>query len=177
MMAWCKGLKRRLKRENGNATIEFVIFFPLFMTIFFTAFEIGFFTFRTVLLERALDLSIRSLRLGTMLPATPEEMKRRMCSEMIYFPTCTTDLSIDVRALDSSWTLPTGKIACRDRVNGVDPADLRFAPGTDKVPTLVRACLVMDPFFAPTPFVLDLPRDASGGSVMSSWSTYVAEPK
>lgn len=176
-MGWLKTLRQKLRRENGNVTIEFVLFFPLFMTLFLTSFEISIFAMRSVLLERSLDLAVRDLRLGRLNPPTSEELKRRMCSQMIYFPTCMTDLAVDVRALDSSWTFPTGKIPCRDRVNGVDPTNIGFAPGTDKVPTLLQACLVKDPFFGPTPFVMELPRDASGGSVIAAWSSYIAEPR
>lgn len=172
-----RSLWRRIRGEKGNATIEFVILFPAFMTLFLTSFEIGIYTMRSVLLERALDVNIRLLRLGTLSPATTDELKRRMCSEMIFFPTCTTDLAVDVRAIPTTtWDLPTGAIPCRNRVDGVDPGNLLFAPGGDAVPTLVRACLVMDPFFAPTPLVIDMPLDPSGGSVMAAWSTYVAEP-
>ncbi len=168
---------RRFRGERGNATIEFVILFPAFMTLFLSSFEIGIFTMRSVLLERALDINIRALRLGTLNPATPEEFKRRMCSQMIFFSTCETDLTIDVRAISATtWDLPTGAIECRDRVNGVDPANLKFAPGPETTPTLLRACLIMDPFFASTPWVIDLPKDPSGGSILSAWSTYVAEP-
>ncbi len=176
-MTWFKTFRRMFKRDDGNSTIEFVLFFPLFMTLFLTSFEIGIYSLRTVLLERALDVNIRALRLGSLNPATVDELKRRMCSEMIYFPTCTTDLAVDVRALDETWDLPYGKVPCRDRVDGVDPTDIRFAPGSDTVPTLLRACLVMDPFFGPTPFVMEMPLDASGGAVMSAWSSYVAEPR
>lgn len=176
-MTWVKTLKKRFSRDNGNVTIEFVMFFPLFMTLFLTSFELGIYSLRTVLLERAMDINIRTLRLGALSPATVDEFKRRMCSQMIYFPTCMTDLAVDVRALDSSWTLPTGKIPCRDRVDGVDPSNILFAPGSDSVPTLLRACLVMDPFFGSTEFVMGMPTDPSGGAVMTALSTYVAEPR
>ncbi|MBT2131079.1 TadE/TadG family type IV pilus assembly protein [Aliiroseovarius lamellibrachiae] len=176
-MTWITSLWRRIRGEDGNATIEFVLLFPAFMTLFLTSFELGIFTMRSVLLERALDLNIRSMRLGDLSPATVDELKRRMCNEMIFFSDCTTDLAVDVRVIPTgTWTMPTGKIPCRNRVDGVDPANLLFTLGDDQSPTLLRACLVMDPFFGTTPFIMKMPRDASGGVTMSAWSAYVAEP-
>ena len=36
-----KSLKRAFTREDGSATIEFVILFPAILTIFFSAFEVS----------------------------------------------------------------------------------------------------------------------------------------
>ena len=45
----------RARREDGNATSEFVILFPMFVFILVSATEIGFITLRHTMLERAVQ--------------------------------------------------------------------------------------------------------------------------
>ena len=58
-------LRRRMGREDGNATIEFVILFPMVIFLLVSAVEVGFITIRHTMLDRAVDLTVRDIRLGT----------------------------------------------------------------------------------------------------------------
>ena len=60
-----RGLRRFDGREDGTATLEFAILFPAFIIILVSAVEIGFITMRHTLLDRAVDLTVRDIRLGT----------------------------------------------------------------------------------------------------------------
>ncbi|MCI2398072.1 TadE/TadG family type IV pilus assembly protein [Aliiroseovarius subalbicans] len=166
----------RFRRDDGNATIEFVILFPAILMLFLSAFEVGIFLTRSVLLDRALDLNVRALRLGHLNPATHDELKRRVCEDSLIFQDCPNAVSLELRPIsNSSWDLPMGRIPCVDRNEDIQPA-VEFNTGGDNEIMLVRACAVLDPFFGTTPFVINLPRDESGGMAIASMSTFVNEP-
>ncbi len=168
--------RKHLKNENGSATIEFVILFPVIMFLFLSAFEVAFFLTRTVLLDRAVDINVRSLRLGTMSPMTPDELKRRICNDALIFPDCMNAMMVELVPISTdTWVFPNQQITCVERDAEIQPI-VEFSPGTENEIMLVRACAVLDPFFATTPFVMELPVDASGGYAVAAASTFVNEP-
>ena len=167
---------RWFRREDGSATIEFVIFFPFIMFLFLSSIELGVFLMRTVLLERAVDLNVRALRLGTLSPMTPEELKRRICEDALILGDCETSMAIELTPVSTeTWDFPDPQITCVDRTSDIAPV-VEFNPGTKNEIMLVRACVVADPFFATTSYVMDLPLDASGGYAIAAMSTFVNEP-
>lgn len=169
-------LKRALAREDGSATIEFVILFPAIMTIFFSSFEVSIWLTKEVLLDRALDINVRALRLGTLDPATQEELQRRVCNDALIFDDCPNAIRIELtRISTSNWVLPATNMTCVNREEEIQPA-VAFDLGTMNDLMLVRACAVLDPFFPSTPLVMDLPKDPSGGYIVAAASTFVNEP-
>ena len=170
-------LKRAAKREDGSSTIEFVILFPAIMTIFLSAFEVSIYLTRTVLLESSLDVNIRALRLGSLEPATHEELKRRVCEDALIFKDCPSAVLIELTPVSTvNWNLPAGNIRCVDRRDNVEPVTAPYNAGLANDLMVLRACAVLDPFFGTTPLVMDLPKDASGGVSVVAVSTFVNEP-
>ena len=169
---------RFLRTTDGSSTIEFVIWFPLFITLFLTSFELTYYGMRSVLLERAVDLNVRGMRLGTKRPDNLAELKKNICNETLLFSDCERELTVDVRLINSlSWNLPTGPLPCVDRGDDYkQPDDVVYGPGGGGDLLLIRACMVSNPFFASTPFVMGLPRDETGGVALVAVSTYVNEP-
>lgn len=169
-------LRRALANEAGNATIEFVIFFPAIMSIFLSAFEVSIYLTRSVMLDRAVDLNVRTLRLGALDPATPEELKRRVCDDALILQDCMTSVLIELTKVPTtSWTLPSGNVSCVDRTEKIQPV-VEFNLGAMNDIMIVRVCAVHDPFFGTTPLVMDMPVDASGGYQIVAASTFVNEP-
>jgi hypothetical protein len=169
-------LKRAFTREDGSATIEFVILFPVIMTLFLSAFEVSIFLTRSVMLDRAVDLNVRLLRLGTLEPATQDELKRRICDDALIFKGCPNSIMVELREVSTAdWVLPDSRITCVDRDAEIQPA-VDFNLGRRNEVMLVRACAALDPFFGTTPFVMDLPQDASGAHLITAMSTFVNEP-
>ncbi len=173
-----KRLTGRLVRdESGTATIEFVIMFPLFMTLFLSSIEIGIYLTRSVLLERALDINVRALRLEQLDQADAyNELKTRVCDDALIFRGCPDTVLIELTPIPrDTWALPTDGIACVDRSQPTNVPD-DFDLGTGGQIMLIRACAVLNPFFGTTPLVMDLPKDATGGVSIVAASTYVNEP-
>ncbi|MCB1336727.1 MAG: pilus assembly protein [Maritimibacter sp.] len=177
-MKFIKRIARAALGEDGSATVEFVIIFPAIMTIFLSSFEVSIYLTRAVLLDRALDLNVRLLRLGAMEPSTPEELKRRVCDDALIFDDCMSAMMIELTTVSTSdWTLPNAQITCVDRGEDEDmqPA-VTFNKGTVNDLMLVRACTILDPFFGTTPLVMQLPVDDTGGYAVAAASTFVNEP-
>lgn len=177
-----KRLARAALGEDGTATIEFVIIFPAIMTIFLSSFEVSIYLTRAVLLDRALDMNVRLLRLGSLQPVMtdnlPDEFKLRVCNDALIFADCPDAVMIELTEIPTdSWALPNPNLTCVDRAK---PSDMQppvtFNPGGVNDLMLVRACTVLDPFFGTTPLVMNLPLDHTGGYVVASASTYVNEP-
>ena len=169
-------LRRWLGREEGSATIEFALIFPLLMFIFLSSIEVGVYLMRAVLLDRAVDINVRALRLGTLSPMTSAELRRRICEDALILSDCEASMTIELVPISTStWTFPAAQLTCVNRDSEIDPV-VEFTPGGQNEVMLVRACVVADPFFGTTPLVMDLPLDASGGYALASASTFVNEP-
>jgi TadE-like protein len=162
--------------EAGNATVEFVILFPVFITLLISSFEVGLLLTRQVLLERGVDLAVRDLRLGLMVNPTPASLKTAVCAYASPLADCDSGVSIELRPISkATWSLPSGIVQCIDRNEEINP-DLAFDTGTENELMLVRACLVIDPVFATSAIAAQMPKDASGGYQIYSSSIFVNEP-
>jgi hypothetical protein len=168
-------LKQAVVGDDGTATIEFVILFPAIMTIFLSSFEVSIYLTRAVLLDRALDLNVRLLRLGTLDPMTQEELQRRVCNDALIFKDCPTSIMIELTEIPTTtWDLPDPQMTCVSRDAEIDPPT--FATGGLNDLMLVRACTLLDPFFGTTPLVMGMPLDPSGSYLVAAASTFVNEP-
>ncbi|WP_190305680.1 TadE/TadG family type IV pilus assembly protein [Roseicitreum antarcticum] len=166
----------RLADQSGTASVEFVIVFPLMMTLMLGGIETGLTLTKKVMLERALDMTVRDIRLGRLTGATPDELRQHLCDRTIILTNCATDLLIEtVPVTAGTWSAPTDAMSCVNRVDEITPVTAQRSGGT-LVPTVVRACLIIDPVFPTTPMGLRLPLDASGGFALYSTSLYLAEP-
>lgn len=169
-------LARLAGREDGNVTIEFALFFPLFMFMFLSSVEVGIFLFRSVMLERSVDINVRTLRLGQLQPATTQELKNRICDDTLIFKSCSSVMSVELTPISTeTWNVPSTNIPCVDRTDNIEPV-VDFTLGGSNDLMLVRVCMVMDPFFPTTPWVMNLPLDESGGYKIAAVSTFVNEP-
>ncbi|PIE08128.1 MAG: Flp pilus assembly protein TadG [Rhodobacterales bacterium] len=173
-----KRLKRAVLGEDGSATVEFVIIFPAIMTLFLSSFEVSIFLMRSVMLDRALDINVRALRLGKFGSTESDELKRRVCEAALVFKGCPDAVKIELTKVPkTTWALPNGRTPCVDRSAPLSPATtpLNLGEGNDLM--VVRACAALDPVFGTTPMIMNLPVDATGAYMVTAASTFVNEPK
>ncbi len=184
MIALSKSIAARFRRaagglardEGGTATIEFVLFFPVFMTIFMSTFECGLFMTRQVMLERAVDMSIRDLRMGLWVNPTADDLKTAICDIATIIPDCQDVVMLELRPVSTAtWTPLDPNITCVERDEVIQPL-VEWTNGVENEMMLVRACAVFDPVFPLTAMGLQLPVDASGGYAMSATTAFVNEP-
>ena len=165
-------------RQDGSATIEFVFMVPLLLTVFIMAIEAGVLQMRQVMLDRALDITIRDLRLGRLGPSpTQETVRERLCENAFLIPNCMANLSLELTPINlQTWTVPETAVQCVDREESIAPVNA-FTEAGQLRPTLVRGCLIVDLIFPTSAFGLNLATDAQGGFEMVALSFYINEPE
>lgn len=177
MTRLARRLLRAFRREDGGASVEFVLVLPLLLTTMLMAFEGGLMLARQAMLDRALDIATRDLRLGSWQNPTHDHLKDRICDNTVILRDCRANLLLELQPINTAnWAMPSDPVACVDRDEDIQPVTA-FVPGAGNQLILVRACYVVDPVFPTTRLGLQLPLDASGGFQMRSFSSFVNEPR
>lgn len=168
-------LRTFLADQAGNATMEFVIVFPVLMWFVLTIFETGFIATRVVLLERGLDIAARDLRLGIDPTMDHDALKQRVCDSSAILVNCERDLVLEVVELDINSAYPQNQANCIDRTGEIEPT-VTFNPGGRNRIMFVRACMIVDPIFPGLGITLGLQKDSSGGLQMVAYTAFMNEP-
>ncbi len=176
-----RGLRwpRRFRRsEDGFLTIEFMIWFPVFLFVFLATVEAAILFTRITMLERALNVVVREVRIGALAPMTHDGMRDRLCTVAVAFPECATSLRVELTRVDmATFQGVTDAPDCIDRAEPIIVDDAPQDGGGSNELMMVRACMVVDPLFPTTGFGLRLPKDPTGGVRIISTSTFVNEPR
>lgn len=176
MISFVKKLSRRLRREDGNASIEFVLVAPLLLMVFMAAFESGLLMTRSIMLEQALDRTMRELRLGHYPDPTSTLLKSEICRRTVIFINCDANISIEMtRVSTANWAMPTTDVACIDRSQQFQPV-LEYTKPSPQDVMIVRVCVVQDALFPTTGLGLALPKDGNGGYGIVAVTAFATEP-
>ncbi len=183
-----KVLRRFRREEKGMATIEFVMWFPIFMITTYSGIEIGIVAWNHANLERALDATIQDVRMNRIdlyegeTAWTHDLLKRIICEEAGAIPDCQDNLAVEmtrVNHFDSSAVL-TGNF---DRPFCVDtPEEIRgkddqiFTPGTANELMIIRACVEITPLFFGTTLGRLARQDPDGQYELHATTVFVHEP-
>ena len=173
--------RRAAREEDGTATIPFVIFVPFFLLLVMSSLEMGTLMTRHVLLERALDLSVRDLRLGTWTPTDPNnagnELRARICNYFGLLSNCPQTLMIELRPVSKvTWAPLSSGANCVDRSKPVNVNPLPTF-GTSNEMMLIRACMKVNPIFPTSGLGFALSKDGTGAYTLVSSSAFVNEPR
>ena len=175
-MSIASKLKNFCRDETATATLEFVIVFPIVMILFTGVFETAMILTRQVMLERALDTTVRVMRVTPNLTATHDQIANIICEQTVVIKDCNELLTLDLRVVASpNYNLPNQDSLCIDRDGMVRPANT-FQPGQANQLMLIRACVVVDRILPFSGFGLNLTRDDTGGLHMISATVFVNEP-
>lgn len=170
------GLRRFWRATEGTATVEFVIVFPVIMMLVFQSLEAGWIMVRKTMLDRAVDMTVRDLRLGHLPNPTNDSLRQHICSLTAVINNCTSSLMIELKPIDTStYSLPSANAPCVDRTAKIQPVTTVQQGAGDNL-MLIRVCAVVDLLFPGTGLGLALPKDASGGLDLVSSSAFVNEP-
>ncbi len=167
---------RRFLGESGAASVELVIVFPIFFAIFVSAFEMGMMNIRAVMLERATDIVVRAVRINQGADFEYEDVRDEICNLTLMMPNCDQILRVEMTPVDTdTWgTLPR-TADCVDRSQTIQPA-VNFTNGVENELMLVRVCAVLDPFFPTVGLGRSMPKDKTGGYIVTASSAFVNEP-
>jgi len=167
-------VRRARRDEDGSSTVEFALMLPVLMILMTTAVELGVIMTRHVMLERALDLSGREVRLGES--ATSGELVNAICDRAIVIADCNETLVLDMQPISTSnWSLPQQGTPCYNRSEDIEPVT-EFTFGTDNEIMLIRACVIIDPMMPWLGLGEAIDDMSSGQFYLTTASAFVNEP-
>ncbi len=167
-------------QQDGNATIEFVFLFPAFMFLFLTGFESGYYMVRNVMLERAVDVAVRDVRLGNGNVPSFVALKQRICEQAAIIPDCVDSVQIEMQPIAIA---PGGTAAvrtaakCVDKMSNDDPlTGTTYDVGTENEMMMVRVCALSQPLFPSTGIGVGMQMDGEGNYAIVATTAFVNEP-
>ncbi|ATX65142.1 TadE/TadG family type IV pilus assembly protein [Roseinatronobacter bogoriensis] len=168
----------RLWREDGAVTVEFVVIFPLFMAVFLLAVDTGISKMRQVFLDRAIDLSVREVRLGQV--SEQSSLASMICERTRMLPDCENNITVEMQPISTAdFSGLNDPIKCVDREQQITPA-VTFNPGAGgqaQELMLIRVCVVVDPFIKLTKPLAGISLNEKGELVLIGRSVFVNEPR
>lgn len=176
MIHLIKRLGRAFRREDGTASMEFVLTVPLLIAVFMASFESGLLMVRSIMLEQAVDRTMRELRLGHYPLPDAALLKREICDRTAIFRDCEANITIEMTRINTTgWAMPNTNIECINRSEDIQPVTaLQIGQQNDIM--LVRVCVVQDAMFPTTGIGLALPKDGKGGYGLITTTAFVTEP-
>lgn len=170
-------LRRFGRKEDGLVTVEFAIMIPAYLFVMFSAVEYGLATTRHTMLERALDQTVRDIRLSTGFTPQHDEIKELICERARIITDCENSLSIEMIKQDlRNWNNVSESFACIDRREEVAPVQA-FTTGLDNQLMMLRVCASVDPIFNTIGVLGLIPTNEDGELKIVTKSAFVQEPR
>lgn len=171
------GLRRLGLSESGAASVEFAIVFPFFLGVFLSSYEVAMMNMRAVMVERAMDIAVRNIRLSSGAQLDYEDVKADICRDAYLVPDCENTIMIELLSVDkANWNGMQHRADCIERGNPLKPL-VKFKNGQQNELMLIRLCAVVDPVFPGIGVGRTMPKDNSGGYQIIATSAFVNEPQ
>jgi Flp pilus assembly protein TadG len=165
-----------LRREDGTASMEFVLVIPVIMMIFMASFESALLMTRSIMLEQSVDMVMRELRLGHISPVTNARLKKEICDLTVVFSDCRTNMKIELERISTdNWTIPTAPTQCINRQGAAEPV-ITLDAGQQNDLMLVRVCVTLDAMFPGAGIALNMNLDPDGGYDLVATTAFAVEP-
>lgn len=170
-------LRRFRRSERGSMTVEFALWFPVFIMFLYSSLELGVITIRQVMLDRGLDMAVREVRLSTGQAPQHDDLKQRICDFAAIIPDCTQNVKLEMRPTDMrDWQTIPNSADCTDRSEDIRPLR-QFTAGTDNEMMLLRACVKFSPLSPTSRLVASMGTDGAGDVKIIALSAFVQEPR
>lgn len=172
------GLGPFLRSEEGAASIPAVFWMPFFVMMIVASVEMCMLGFRQTLLDRGVDLSTRSLRLGAASMPSHDQLKRSICGNIAFLSDCMQDLTVEVFQVNrATWSsgIDGRGVLCADRITETNKPIVQ--PGVPGQLMILRACLRVSPMEKLNPLAQALAQDADGRYALITTTAFVNEPK
>jgi len=172
-----KPLRRFLRNEDGNSTLEFsILFVPMFSTLMWSA-EIGMIHINHSMLERAVDSTVRELRLGTGTAPSHGEIRDRICDRAMFIDDCDQNVRLEMVLLDPyNWENPPTQADCIDATQDIEPVR-SFVNGAANELMFLRVCAKFDPILPHLGLSQSLDLDGGDKFALIATSAFVQEPR
>ncbi len=169
-------LRRFRDTEEGSMVVPFALWMPVFLGVILSGIEVGTLTMRHTALERALDETVREVRLATGTNYTHDTLKQSICDAAAILPDCSNLLKLEMIKLNiRQWVEPHQSADCVDTALEVNPAR-NFEYGRGNEMMMLRACFKFKPISPAGYLSSALGKDDQGYSGLVSYSAFVQEP-
>ena len=180
MSSFVRNIRKFRRADGGNATIEFVLLFPVFIFLFLVGFESGYYMVRNVVLERAVDIAVRDIRLGNGRIPQFDDLKANICNNAGILPDCVNSIQIEMQQVD----ITPGSVAsmqtaarCVDKQSTADSlTGTTYDLGAVNSMMIVRVCSLQQPLFPTTSLGVGMGVDSEGNYAMVTTTAFVNEP-
>ncbi|CUX80293.1 MAG: Tad secretion system minor pilin component TadE [Roseibaca calidilacus] len=174
-----KSLRNWAFRQDGAVTAEFVIAVPFILSLFFASVDVGISMLRQVMLDRAMDLAVREVRLGRVPSDGSVTMAQLICARTALLPDCINNITVEMQPVDTQdFTGLTPAVQCVNRELDLTPA-VTFNVGAGanaQELMLIRTCVAAEPLIRMTGFFTSMPINSEGQYVVVSRGVFVNEP-
>ncbi|SFI86567.1 TadE/TadG family type IV pilus assembly protein [Jannaschia pohangensis] len=135
----------RAAREAGGLTVEFVILLPAFLMVFISSFEASIFLTRQIMIERAVDIAVREIRLDSNSTVTQGQLRRKICQHVRVVSNCELDLLVELTEISpTNYAVPTSDTPCVNRLTSVVPPPDYVENRAGRM-IMLRACYSAEP--------------------------------
>lgn len=171
-----KTLRRFRDSEEGSMVVPFALWTPVFLGLILSSIELGTVTIRHTALERAMDETVRDLRLGTGAANDHAALKASICDRAAVLPGCEDTLHLEMLRLDMrAWETPPLVADCVDVSETVNP-QRNFSFGSSNEMMMLRACYKYKPITPAGTLSSSLPTDDDGYTALVATTAFVHEP-
>ncbi|EIE53103.1 hypothetical protein AL036_06330 [Salipiger aestuarii] len=186
-------LRRFRDSEEGTAVVSVALWAPFMVSIALSTVEMGALTMRQVSLERALDKTIREVKLETGRTWTHAQMKTDICDRATVLTNCDHLLHLEMLSVDMrDYVAPNPQAECTDTVklltsensDGIEiplsdrlTAQRNFENGQAHQTMVLRACYKYKPISPLSYFGGAIPKDEKGFTAVVSTGLFVHEPQ
>lgn len=160
-------------------TVEFVVIVPFLLSLFFASVDVGISMLRQVMLDRAMDLAVRQVRLGNVPSDGSVTMSQLICANAMLLPDCTNNIAVEMQPIDTNtFAGLDSTVQCVNRELELTPS-VTFnigSGGNAQELMLIKTCVAADPFIRLTGFFTAMPINEEGEYVVVSRGIFVNEP-
>ncbi|MCL6284763.1 pilus assembly protein [Ruegeria sp. 2012CJ41-6] len=172
-----KRLRRFGKNESGTATVEFVIVVPAVIFLIASGAEMAMLNIHHGMLERAVDTTVRDIRLSTGATFEHEDVKQTICERAQFINDCESSLKLELIPADprETMTIKEGTV-CEDRIEPISP-QYRFTNGQSNELMVMHACAYIDPILPFSHLGAALSDNVEGKYQLFATTAFVQEPQ
>lgn len=165
------------RRQDGTTTVEFAIIFPMMFSIFLLAIDSGITMIRQGMLDRAVDLAIRQVRIGAIPNNGSATLSQMICDNSVLLRNCQSNIAVEMRRIQPTNTAPlTEPFQCIRAEEPLTPA-LNFTTGGTHDLMIARICVSANPLIRMTGYLSSLPVNPEGLYQLTARAVFVNEPR
>lgn len=171
--AACQAFRRS---EDGSSTIEIMTVLPAAMFFFAASYETGMIGLRNMMLERAVDVTVRDVRIGKIPEPDHAILKERICEQAMIIPNCMEEVKLEMMRKDiRNYVSISDQPDCIDRAEPGAPR-IDFSEGGNNDLMILRVCALFDPVLPTAAIGAAVPKQSEGAYALVSTSSFVLEP-